>query len=175
MLVSPHGSVDLKPLLLPSPEVEDAVKRANRSVCKIQMTSRELSDLLMLGMGAYTPLDGFMGYDDWRGVCEDMKLRTGVFWPIPITLSVNEEIANNIKMGDDVALTDDKGRVYGQITAQEIYQIDKAIECNAVFGTVDINHPGVAKVMEQAAYNLSGPVKVFDEGDYPKKNIKGFI
>ena len=169
MLVSPHGSVDLKPLLLPSSGVEEAVKRANGSSCKIQMTSRELSDLLMLGMGAYTPLDGFMGYDDWRGVCEDMKLSTGVFWPIPITLSVNEEIANNIKIGDDVVLTNDNGCVYGQVTVQEIYQIDKAIECNAVFGTLDTNHPGVAKVMEQKAYNLSGPVKVFNEGDYQKK------
>jgi len=120
-------------------------------------------------MGAYTPLDGFMGYDDWRGVCEDMKLSTGVFWPIPITLSINEEIANIIKIGHDVALTDDNDRVYGQITVQEIYEIDKAIECNAVFGTVDPNHPGVAKVMEQGVYNVSGPVKVFDEGDYPKK------
>ena len=169
MLVSPHGSVDLKPLLLPLSEVEESMKRVKGSVYKIQMTSRELSDLLMLGMGAYTPLDGFMGYDDWRGVCEDMTLSTGVFWPIPITLSVGEEIANNIKIGDDVALTDDNDGVYGQITVQEIYQIDKAIECNAVFGTLDTNHPGVAKVMEQKAYNLSGPVKVFNEGDYPKK------
>ena len=169
MLVSPHGSVDLKPLLLPLSEVEESMKRVKGSVYKIQMTSRELSDLLMLGMGAYTPLDGFMGYDDWRGVCEDMTLSTGVFWPIPITLSVDEEIANNIKIGDDVALTDDNDGVYGQITVQEIYQIDKAIECNAVFGTLDTNHPGVAKVMEQKAYNLSGPVKVFNEGDYPKK------
>ena len=169
MLVSPHGSVDLKPLLLPSVEAKEAVKRVDGSVCKIQMTSRELSDLLMLGMGAYTPLDGFMGSDDWRGVCQDMKLNTGVFWPIPITLSVSEETATNIKIGDEVALTDDSGRVFGQVTAREIYQIDKALECKAVFGTSDTNHPGVAKVMDQEAYNLGGPVKVFDEGVYPKK------
>ena len=169
MLVSPHGSEGLKPLLIPPSEVEEAQKHANNFEHKIEMTSRELSDLLMLGMGAYTPLDGFMGYRDWQGVCEEMKTSTGVFWPIPITLSADEEVANNTKVGDDVALTDDHGRVYGQITVQEIYQIDKANECNAVFGTVDTNHPGVAKVMEQGAYNLGGPVKVFDEGDYPKK------
>ena len=169
MLVSPHGSVDLKPLLIPPSEAKEAQQRANSFEHKIEMTSRELSDLLMLGMGAYTPLEGFMGHKDWQGVCEEMKTSTGVFWPIPITLSVNEGVANNIKIGDDVALTDDNGRIYGQITVQEIYQIDKAIECNAVFGTIDTNHPGVAKVMEQEAYNLSGPVKVFDEGDYPTK------
>ena len=169
MLVSPHGSSDLKPLLLPLPEAEKAQKRANDFICKTEMTSRELSDLLMLGMGAYTPLDGFMGYDDWLGVCKEMKTTAGVFWPIPITLSINEEVAKNIKIGDEVALTDSLGRLYGQITAHEIYQIDKLTECNAVFGTMDTNHPGVAKVMGQHDYNLSGPVKVFDEGDYPKK------
>jgi sulfate adenylyltransferase len=123
----------------------------------------------MLGMGAYTPLDGFMGYDDWRGVCEKMKLSSGVFWPIPITLSVSEEVAKTIKVGDEVALADDNGRLYGQLTAHEIYQIDKLVECEAVFRTSDVNHPGVAKVMDQGPYNLSGPVKVFDEGDYPEK------
>ncbi len=169
MLVSPHGSVDLMPLLLPPLEADKAVKRANASACKIKMTSRELSDLLMLGMGAYTPLDGFMGYDDWRSVCEDMRLSTGVFWPIPITLSVCEADAKNIKIGDEVTLVDSDGRVYGQVTARDIYQIDKNIECKAVFGTTDVNHPGVAKVMEQGRYNLGGPVAVFDEGDYPIK------
>ena len=96
MLVSPHGSVGLKPLLLLPSEAEDARRRASSFEHKIEMTSRELSDLLMLGMGAYTPLDGFMGYRDWQGVCEEMKTGTGLFWPIPITLSVSEEAANNI-------------------------------------------------------------------------------
>ena len=73
-----------------------------------------------------------MGYRDWQGVCKEMKTGTGLFWPIPITLSVSEEAANNIKIGDEVALTDNLGHVYGRVTTQEIYQIDKAIECNAV-------------------------------------------
>lgn len=169
MLVSPHGSVDLKPLLLPQSAAEDAKKRADGYKCKIEMTSRELSDLLMLGMGAYTPLDGFMGSEDWKGVCEVMKLSTGVFWPIPITLSVGQEVAKAIKLGDEVALADGNGRVYGEITVSEIYQIDKSVECETVFGTTDTKHPGVAKVMDQAAFNIGGPVKVFEEGDYPNK------
>ena len=169
MLVSPHGSVDLKPLLFSSLEAEEAKGRSRDFKSKVAMTSRELSDLLMLGMGAYTPLDGFMGYDDWLGVCERMKLRNGVFWPIPITLSVSEEVAKSIKVGDEVALTDTSGRLYGQLTVREVYQIDKAVECEAIFGTSDVAHPGVGKVMDQGPYNLGGSVKVFDEGDYPKK------
>ena len=77
MLVKPHGSPELKPLLVPSTGL-DFEKQ-------IPMTTRELSDLLMLGMGAYTPLDGFMGKSDWLTVCEDMKINDGLFWPIPIS------------------------------------------------------------------------------------------
>ena len=87
MLVRPHGSDELKPLLA-SPTQTSFAKQ-------IPMASRELSDLLMLGMGAYTPLDGFMGKADWRGVCKDMRLADGLFWPIPITLSATKEKAEN--------------------------------------------------------------------------------
>ena len=75
MLVRPHGSSELKPLLAPS-KVLSVGKQ-------IQMSSRELSDLLMFGMGAYTPLNGFMGEADWRGVCDNMQMDDGLFWPLP--------------------------------------------------------------------------------------------
>ncbi len=161
MLVKPHGSQDLKPLLVSSsvPALEK----------QIPMTTRELSDLLMLGMGAYTPLSGFMGEADWRTVCEDMKTSSGLFWPIPITLSTFKEKVDTITLGEEVGLADKEGRIYGSMTVNEIYEIDASKECMAVFGTTDPDHPGVAKVLEQGPFNLAGPVKVFDEGDYPRK------
>lgn len=161
MLVKPHGSPELKPLLVPSTG-SDFEKQ-------IPMTTRELSDLLMLGMGAYTPLDGFMGKSDWLTVCEDMKINDGLFWPIPITLSTSKEIVDTIALGDEVGLVDEEGRVFGSMIVNEIYEIDRDKECNAVFGTRDPDHPGVAKVLEQGPFNLAGPVKVFNEGDYPSK------
>ncbi len=85
-LVPPHGGGPLKPLLIAGPERAAELKRAE-GLTAVPMTSRESSDLVMMAMGAYTPLDGFMGHDDWRGVCLDMRLGNGVFWPIPITLS----------------------------------------------------------------------------------------
>ncbi len=169
MLVPPHGSEHLKPLLLSPEEMAVEKKRVSSLNTKIVMSSRELSDLLMLGMGAYTPLDGFMGERDWLGVCRDMKLGNGLFWPIPITLSVSREEKNKIKIGDDVALTDSNGVIYGVINAQEVYSIDKVLECEKVFGTTDTNHPGVEKVFDQGDFNLSGPVKVLDEGAFPQK------
>ncbi len=161
MLVRPHGSDKLKPLLA-SPTQTSFTKQ-------IPMASRELSDLLMLGMGAYTPLDGFMGKADWSRVCKDMRLADGLFWPIPITLSATKEKAETLIIGEEVALVDEKGRIYGSITVDDIYEINKDVECMAVFGTEDPDHPGVAKVIDQGPVNIAGPVKVFDEGDYPQK------
>ena len=88
-LVPPHGSETVKPLLLPETERAEERKRAEK-LRKIPLDSRAVSDVFMLAMGAYTPLDGFMGHDDWRGSCLDMKLTSGVFWPIPITLPVRQ-------------------------------------------------------------------------------------
>ena len=167
MLVRPHGSSELKPLLAPS-KVLSVGKQ-------IQMSSRELSDLLMFGMGAYTPLSGFMGEADWRGVCDNMQMDDGLFWPIPITLSTSEENADNISIGDEVALVDNEGRIYGVIAVSELYEINKDLECLAVFGTTDPDHPGVAKVLEQGRFNVGGTVKVFDEGDYPRTYEKLYM
>ncbi len=104
-LVPPHGAEVLKPLLLAETERAGELKRA-QSLKSIPLASREVSDIFMLAMGAYTPLDGFMGYDDWLGVCRDMKLGTGLFWPIPITLPVDDELADGIALEEEVALTD---------------------------------------------------------------------
>src|SRR5271169_4000517 len=104
-LVPPHNSEQLKPLLLPETERAEERKRAEK-LRKIPLDSRTVSDVLMLAMGAYTPLDGFMGHDDWRGSCLDMKLASGVFWPIPITLSVNKDLANSIHAEEEVTLID---------------------------------------------------------------------
>src|SRR5579872_739612 len=98
-LVPPHGSDSVKPLLLPEAERAGERKRA-ATLKKIPLDSRAVSDVFMLAMGAYTPLDGFMGHDDWRGSCQDMKLTSGLFWPIPITLSVDKDLGDGIQVGE---------------------------------------------------------------------------
>ena len=133
------------------------------------MTSRELSDLLMLGMGAYTPLDGFMGEESWRKCCTDFSTDDGLFWPIPITLSISEDKASEILIGQIVALTDGEGIIYGTLKVEEKYKIDKKLECQEIYRTLDPKHPGVEKVMTQGVFNLAGPVRVLNEGVYPSK------
>ena len=104
-LVPPHGSDHLMPLLIAQEMRAEALEKA-RALKAVPMSSRETSDFLMLGMGAYTPLTGFMGHDDWHSVCAEMKITTDLFWPIPITLSCSKDLADDIAIGESVALVD---------------------------------------------------------------------
>ncbi len=174
-LVPPHGSATLKPLLLSGEALENELERA-RGLKSIPLTTREISDVFMLGMGAYTPLDGFMGEADWRGVCEDMKLESGVFWPIPVTVSAAIDVAEAIDIGEEVALSDgESGEILAILTVSEKYLIDKKLECISVYTTDDEEHPGVQKVLTQADVNLGGSVKVLSEGEYPEKYAELYL
>lgn len=166
-LIPPHGGGALRPLLLPSSERAGEIRRAEH-LTKVSLTTREVSDLFMLAMGAYTPLDGFMREEDWRGCCTDMMISTGVFWPIPITLSCREDLAGSIRIGEEIALIDGTGGpILAVQTVTEKYPIDRDLECREVFRTTDTAHPGVRKLMEQPPINLAGPIRVLSEGHYP--------
>ena len=167
-LVPPHGGGTLQPLLIAESERAAELKRA-AGLTAVPMTSRESSDLVMLAMGAYTPLGGFMGHDDWRGSCLDMRLGDGLFWPLPITLSCAGDLADSIRIDEDVALVDgDSDEIMAIMAVAEKYVIDRNLECSHVFQTADPAHPGVAKVMSQGAVNLAGPVRALGEGIYPR-------
>lgn len=169
-LVTPHGSPALNILLLEGDMLKNALKKAE-TLPSITMSSRERGDLIMFGIGGFTPLDGFMNKADWQGVCDDMELKSGenegLFWPIPITLSASSEQADDFSVGDEIALKAEDGEVMGILTLEEKYTIDKDHECKTVFGTTDTEHPGVEKVMEQADVNLAGRVEVFSQGEFP--------
>lgn len=169
-LVNPHGKQKrLMPLLQDGAALEAAKQRA-RTLPRLPITSRETSDVIMLGIGAFTPLEGFMGQADWRSVCDEYRLADGTFWPIPITLSTTREEAGRIQEGQAVALADaETGELMAILTVSEKYEIDKAHECRQVFRTTDPAHPGVTTVMAQGDVNLAGPVQVLSEGPYPAK------
>ncbi|MEO5350615.1 MAG: sulfate adenylyltransferase [Magnetococcus sp. YQC-3] len=166
-LVPPHGGGALKPLLLSGSALAAAMDKA-KTLKQVRMTSRESCDLIMLGIGAFTPLEGFMGHADWKSVCEKTHMADGLFWPIPITLSVSTEQGESLSIGEEVALVDDEaGDIRGILRITEKYSIDKGLECRSIFQTEDLEHPGVQKVMEQLPVNLAGPVQVLSEGEFP--------
>lgn len=168
-LVNPHGGRRLKPLLLEGAALAEEKKRA-LSLPRVAVSSREKGDLIMLGIGGFTPLHGFMTSADWRGVCDDMKTADGLFWPIPITLSTEKATAAKIKAGAGVALVDgENSAILATMKVIEKYSIDKAHECKSVFRTTDLEHPGVKMLMEQGEVNLAGPVRVLAQGGFPEK------
>ena len=165
ILISPHGSDKLKILLLSGKEKEEELKKAEK-LPKLVMSSRETGDLIMLGIGGFTPLEGFMGKDDWKSVCAEMKMTNGLFWPIPITLSNDKKIEKGTEL---CLISGETNEVMGTMKVTESYQIDKEFECKHVFTTTDPEHPGVKMVMEQKDWNIAGPVKVLSESYFPKE------
>ena len=174
-LVNPHGGGSLKPLLLQGTALTEEKKRA-QNLPKVRISSRESGDLIMLGIGGFTPLDGFMTHADWEEVCDGMKMTNGLFWPIPITLSTDKAGADGIKTGSEAALVDgESGEIMATMKVTEKYTIDKAHECMMVYKTTDLEHPGVKMVMEQGEVNLAGPVKVLSQGGFPEKYGDEFL
>jgi sulfate adenylyltransferase len=124
---------------------------------QIPLTSRELSDLDMLASGALSPLEGFMGRDDYDRVLEEMRLAKGLVWSLPVCLAVDREPA-----GDQVALTDEAGKPYATLEVDEVYAYDKEREARCAFRTTDEAHPGVARLYAQKPLYLAGKVTVFE-------------
>ncbi|OTP87679.1 sulfate adenylyltransferase [Gilliamella apicola] len=164
-LIPPHASDQLQPLLVKDDD-RLALQHYAKNLPAITLSSREAGDLVMLGIGGFTPLYGFMREEDWRSVCDNMHLANGVFWPIPITVSVTDAQANTLKLGDDIALKTPDGQIIGILNVDSIYRPDKQFEAMQVFTTTDQNHPGVAMLMAQPPVNLGGKVCVFHDNGF---------
>jgi len=166
-LVPPHGGGQLNPLLLADNELIVEREKA-KSLPIVYMTSRETSDLIMMAIGAFTPLSGFMNQEDYLNVVDHMHLKDGTLWPIPITLSISKEQSNSISIGSHVALVDEEsGELMGSMAVTEKYTYDRNHEAKMVFLTEEESHPGVSKLLAQKDILISGPVKAFSEGPYP--------
>lgn len=154
----PHGGV-LKNLYLSEAEAAEA-KQASRDLPSWDLSRRQLCDIELLLNGAFSPLEGFLAEQDYRGVLDDMRLSSGVFWPMPITLDVSEDFAAPLKEGDGIALRDPEGVLIATLEISSIYRPDKSAEAAAVFGTTDDTHPGVNYLLNQAnAVYLGGRLR----------------
>ncbi len=180
-LVAPHGGKGLVCCKLHGNELE-AEKEKAAGLKQIEISARAKGDLIMMGTGGFSPLDGFMKKADWKGVCENFQMADGTFWPVPVTLDISAADADAIKEGDEIALVRD-GEAYATMKVTEKYamtDVEKRWECEKVFkgqgeeSADDVfwkiameDHPGVKMVMAQKEFNIAGPVKVLSEGEYP--------
>ena len=163
------GTIELKELLVTGPEADTLRDRA-AGLLPVRLNARTLSDLELLGVGGYSPLEGFMTQADYRGVVNEMRLASGEGWSMPITLAVSASEAATITEGTEVVLTDESGTPLAVMQIAEKFGYEKDIEAQNVFRTEDEAHPGVAALYAQGEVLLGGPVQVFEvpgHDDFP--------
>ncbi len=157
-LIAPHGG-ELVVNMAGEAERAELQERA-KGLPQVVVGSRQLADLEMLAIGAYSPLGGFMKRADYLGVVDNMHLENGLPWSVPITLSVTSEQAESLKTGSQVALINEHGTLQAVMSVEEKYTYDKQHEASNVYRTTEDAHPGVKVVYQQGDVLLGGPVRV---------------
>jgi sulfate adenylyltransferase len=157
-LIAPYGGA-LVDLLTPQHERDDLKARASQ-LPSIQVSDRVVCDLEMLAVGAFSPLDRFMGQADYQRVLGEMRLANGCLFPIPVTLPVNP--GPEIRLDQDIALRNDKNELLAVLTIEEIYPWDLDEAAQKVFGSTDLRHPLVAEMHRWGKLNVAGRLQVLN-------------
>ncbi|EOS59072.1 sulfate adenylyltransferase [Paenibacillus barengoltzii] len=159
--ILPHGGSLINRVVTGSER--DSLLEKAKGLPAIQINNWTISDLDLIGVGAFSPLTGFMNEDDYRSVVDRMRLADGTVWSIPITLSVAREQAESLEVGEQVALIGEQdGVVYGLLEIGSVYSVDQAEEARKVFKTDDPAHPGVKKLLERSPYYVGGSIQVLN-------------
>ena len=158
-MIEPHGGRLVNRLA--SGEKAAALEAEARELPVIQLNPFEVSDLEMLAIGAFSPLEGFMGRADYARVLNDKRLANGLPWTLPITLAVSEEVARTLKKTSRAALADSSGARLAVLQIQDVFPYDREAESLAVFLTANADHPGARYVASRDSWLIGGPVEVF--------------
>lgn len=156
--IEPHGGKLINRLV--KEEKRQSLIESTLSLKQIHLSKREVTDLEMIAVGAFSPLEGFMNQKDYESVLEEKRLANGLPWTIPITLSVSKEKAATLKEGEEIALLDDSGTSLGTLRLEEKYRCDLKKEAAKVYGTEDISHPGVNRLYQRGDILLAGKIMV---------------
>jgi sulfate adenylyltransferase len=146
-LNSPHGGTLVNGLV--DDERKQELKEESRDWLSWDLTPRQICDLELILNGGFSPLTGFMGQEDFESVCTDMRLKDGTLWPLPITLDLTEEIAEQLEPGSPLVLRDSEGMALAVLWAEDTWELDRDRKADAVYGTHDRTHPGVAHLYER--------------------------
>ncbi|XBD02116.1 sulfate adenylyltransferase [Pseudalkalibacillus hwajinpoensis] len=129
----------------------------NNISTEIELDNFALTDLECIATGVFSPLTGFMVQSDYKKVLTHMRLKNGLIWSLPVTLPIEETEANHLQLGKKVKLVQDK-QVYGVLEVKEIYSVDKLEESRLIYGTTDMNHPGVKRILSSSSIYVGGPI-----------------
>ena len=164
--IAPHGGTLVNRLV--TPEQADLFSEKAPILPRVSLDERAFSDLVMIAIGGFSPLQGFMEQTDYDTVVTDMRLANGLPWAIPVTLSVSDAVAEPLREGTLVRLDDPSGRFVGVLELTQKYTYDKRREAIQVYRTEDENHPGVKVVYDQGSINLAGPVWLLQRDPHPQ-------
>lgn len=164
--IAPHGGKLINRIATPAQKNEFLSKA--EQLPRVRLDERAYSDLVMIAIGAFSPLTGFMPAADYHNVVAKMRLANGLPWSIPITLSVTEAVAAPLTIGSLVRLDDSTGNYVGVLQLSEKYAYDKQQEAINVYRTDDANHPGVKVVYEQGEVNLAGEIWLLERAAHPQ-------
>ena len=143
----PHGGT-LVDLLVDDERLSE-VKEASREWLSWDLTPRQLCDIELRMNGGFSPLRGFLGRADFDSVCSDMRLADGTLWPLPITLDITDELAEKLSPGTPLVLRDPEGLAIAVLHVEEQWQLQREEKAQAVYGTLDRKHPGVAHLFDR--------------------------
>lgn len=167
--ILPHGGT-LVNRLLEGAEREALLSEAS-GLTAIPVNNWTISDMDLIGVGAFSPLTGFMNENDYDSVVSRMRLANGTIWSIPITLAVTKDQAAALSVGQKASLVgENDGVIYGVIEIESIYQADKRREAVQVFKTDDLEHPGVAKLFDRPDTYVGGSIQVLNRPQPEKFN-----
>ncbi len=164
--IAPHGGILINRVC--SAEQRQEFQSKAEHLQTVTLTERSVSDLEMIAIGAFSPLTGFMAKADYDRTVNDMYLSNGLPWSIPITLSVNPDLADTLSIGSSIRLNDPQGKFVGILELQEKYSYDKVHEAVKVYRTNDEQHPGVKVVYQQGEVNLAGDVWLLERHPHPE-------
>ena len=159
--ILPHGGTLVQRVV--EGEEREQLLRKSTNYKSITLNTWTLSDLDLIGVGAFSPLTGFLNEEDYRSVVKSMRLADGTVWSIPITLAVTNDVASSLSVGDTVSLIgEEDGVIYGLLDVESIYSVDQSIEAQNVFKTTDPEHPGVSKLLARPNTYIGGPITVLN-------------
>ena len=157
-MINPHGGKLVNCLAEDTIAADLAASAGSLPI--ITLSAKQACDLEMIAIGAFSPLRGFVGEGDFKSICSNMHMTDGVAWPIPITLSVDDQVKAGLKEGATAALAHSDGTLLAVIEIEQIYPHDKQLEIPNVFGTEDTAHPGVQAVVDEGNWCVAGPIQV---------------
>lgn len=158
--ILPHGGTLIQRVV--EGDERDKLLQTAKELKSLTINTWTISDLDLIGVGAFSPLTGFLNEEDYKSVVQRMRLADGTVWSIPITLAVEKTEAASLVVGDKVALKGEDGVIYGLIAVESIYEVDQAEEARNVFKTDDPEHPGVKKLFERSSTYIGGPIQVLN-------------